>query len=42
MSKVKIDKKIVGYAVKQPEPETPKPDYRRESLDGGGAEVRRH
>ncbi|MGB5347504.1 MAG: hypothetical protein WBN23_15160 [Woeseia sp.] len=42
MSKVKIDKKIVGYAVKQPVDESKakaKAEYKREGGDSGRAEV---
>lgn len=41
MSKVKIDKKIVGYAVKQPveEGKAAKPEYKREGGEEGRAEV---
>jgi hypothetical protein len=38
---IKIDEKIVGYAVKQSDAEqkTEKPDYKREGGGGGGAEI---
>ncbi|MBT8085218.1 MAG: NrdJb [Woeseia sp.] len=41
MSKVKIENKIVGYAVKQPDDESKaaKPEYRREAVEEGRAEV---
>jgi len=45
MSKIKIDKKIVGYSVKQPEDksdEAPRPEYRRESTAGGAEIIRMH
>ncbi len=42
MSKKKIEKKIVGYAVKGPESEASaaqKPEFKREQTDAGGAEI---
>ncbi len=39
MSKVRIDKKIVGYAVKKPEEEAAKPALTRETSEDGRAEV---
>lgn len=45
MSKIKIDKKIVGYSVKQPEArpvEAPRPAFRREVTDGGAEIIRMH
>jgi hypothetical protein len=45
MSKTKIDKKIVGYAVKRPEPpQAPKEklDFPRESTAGGAEIIRMH
>ena len=39
MSTEKIDKKIVGYSVKQPEPKEPKQDFTREGGADGSAEV---
>ena len=42
MSKKKIEKKIVGYAVKGPEVEASaaqKPEFKREQTDTGGAEI---
>ena len=45
MSKVKIEKKIVGYAVKQPQEadaEAPRPEFRRETTDGGAEIIRMH
>jgi hypothetical protein len=45
MSKVKIEKKIVGYSVKQADDEnveTPRQEYRRETTDGGAEVIRMH
>ena len=43
MSKTKIDKKIVGYAVKQPEAkESTRQEYRREAVEGGAEVIRMH
>ncbi len=45
MSRVKIDKKIVGYSVRQqegPKVEAPRHEYRRESTDGGAEVIRMH
>lgn len=45
MSKVKIDKKIVGYSVKHNEdPKVPAPrqEYRREATEGGAEVIRMH
>ena len=45
MSKIKIDKKIVGYAVKQPDEsviDAPRPEFRRESTEGGADIIRMH
>ena len=45
MSKIKIDKKIVGYAVKQPEEagkDQPRQEFRRETTDGGAEIIRMH
>jgi len=45
VSRLKIDKKIVGYVVKQPdvvEEETPRPEFRRETTDGGAEVIRMH
>lgn len=45
MSRLKIDKKIVGYAVNQPsekEKEAPRPEFRREVTDGGAEVIRMH
>jgi hypothetical protein len=45
MSKTKIDKKIVGYAVKRPEEaaaKPAKPEFPRESTDGGAEIIRMH
>jgi hypothetical protein len=45
MSKVKIEKKIVGYSVKQAEDqnaEAPRPEFRRETTDGGAEVIRMH
>ncbi|MBT8080062.1 MAG: NrdJb, partial [Gammaproteobacteria bacterium] len=42
MSRMKIDSKIVGYAVKKPEKnkdDKSRPEYRREASESGGAEV---
>jgi len=45
MSRTKIEKKIVGYAVAKPEEkveEAPRPEFRRESVDGGAEVIRMH
>jgi hypothetical protein len=45
MSRLKIDKKIVGYAVTRPDDkpeEAPKPEYTREPMDGGAEVIRMH
>ncbi len=45
MSKVKIDKKIVGYSVKQADDkstEAPRPEFRRETTAGGAEIIRMH
>jgi hypothetical protein len=45
MSKVKIDKKIVGYSVKQANDkstEAPRPEFRRETTAGGAEIIRMH
>jgi len=43
MSKTKIDKKIVGYAVRQPEAkDQARPEFRREVTDGGAEVIRMH
>ena len=45
MSKVKIEKKIVSYSVKAAEDksaEAPRPDFRRETTDGGAEVIRMH
>lgn len=45
MSKTKIDKKIVGYSVKQPESKvaaTAKQEFSRESTEGGAEVIRMH
>ena len=45
MSKVKIEKKIVGYSVKQQEEanvEAPRQEFRREATDGGAEVIRMH
>jgi len=45
MSKVKIEKKIVGYSVKAADgnnAEAPRPDFRREATDGGAEVIRMH
>ena len=45
MSKVKIEKKIVGYSVKQQEEanvEAPRQEFRREVTDGGAEVIRMH
>lgn len=45
MSRLKIDNKIVGYAVKQPadkESAAPRPEFRREVTDGGAEVIRMH
>jgi len=45
MSKVKIEKKIVGYSVKAADDnnaEAPRPDFRREATDGGAEVIRMH
>ena len=45
MSKIKIDKKIVGYSVKQADDkstEIPRPEFRREIKDGGAEIIRMH
>jgi hypothetical protein len=45
MSKIKIEKKIVGYAVKQVEDkdkEAPRQEYRRETTAGGAEIIRMH
>jgi len=41
MSTIKIDKKIVGYAVKQPadKDKAARPELQRQTAEGGGAEV---
>jgi len=45
MSRIKIDKKIVGYAVNAAEEsaaDEPRPEFRRESTDGGAEIIRMH
>lgn len=45
MNRVKIDKKIVGYAVAQPEAaavDTPRPEFRRELTERGAEVIRMH
>jgi hypothetical protein len=45
MSRIKIDKKIVGYAVAQPEDkveEAPRQEFPRELTDGGAEVIRMH
>ena len=45
MSRIKIDKKIVGYAVNAAEEsaaDAPRPEFRRESTDGGAEIIRMH
>jgi len=45
MSRLKIDKKIVGYAVSKPDEKVEpaaKPGYRRESTEGGAEVIRMH
>ena len=45
MSRIKIDKKIVGYAVNKAEEsaaEAPRPEFRRETIDGGAEIIRMH
>jgi hypothetical protein len=45
MSKVKIEKKIVGYSVKQADDnnvEAPRPEFRREMTSGGAEVIRMH
>ena len=44
MSRFKIEKKIVGYAVNQPEEavEAPRPEFRRETTEGGAEVIRMH
>ena len=45
MSKVKIEKKIVGYSVKQADDdnvEAARPEFRREMTDGGAEVIRMH
>jgi hypothetical protein len=45
MSRIKIDRKIVGYAVAQPEEkaeDTPRQEFARESTDGGAEVIRMH
>lgn len=45
MDRIKIDKKIVGYAVEQAddkEAAAPAPEYQRESVDGGAEVIRMH
>jgi hypothetical protein len=45
MSKVKIEKKIVGYSVKQAEDQdaaAPRPEFRREATEGGAEVIRMH
>jgi hypothetical protein len=45
MSRIKIDKKIVGYAVnkaEESEAEAPRPEFRRETIDGGAEIIRMH
>jgi hypothetical protein len=45
MSKVKIDKKIVGYSVRQADDqnaEAPRPEFRREKTAGGADIIRMH
>jgi hypothetical protein len=45
MSKIKIEKKIVGYSVKQAEDkntEIPRQEFRRETTDGGAEIIRMH
>ncbi len=45
MSRLKIDQKIVGYVVNQPnekEKETSRPEFRRETTEGGAEVIRMH
>ncbi len=45
MSRLKIDKKIVGYTVTKPDDkaqEAPKQEFRREATDGGAEVIRMH
>ena len=45
MSKVKIEKKIVGYSVKQADDknaEKQRPEFRREMTEGGAEVIRMH
>lgn len=45
MSRLKIESKIVGYAVKQPNEkpaDTPRPEFRRETTEGGAEIIRMH
>jgi hypothetical protein len=45
MSRLKIENKIVGYAVKQPDgkpADVPRPEYRREMTEGGAEVIRMH
>jgi hypothetical protein len=45
MSRIKIDQKIVGYAVQKPEEaavDAPRPEFRRESTQGGAEVIRMH
>jgi len=45
MSRMKIDKKIVGYAVQKPEEKAAdarKPSFKREATDGGAEVIRMH
>jgi hypothetical protein len=45
MSRLKIDSKIVGYAVNAPEEkaaEAPRPEFKRESTEGGAEVIRMH
>jgi hypothetical protein len=45
VSRLKIDQKIVGYAVNQPsekEKGMPRPEFRRETTDGGAEVIRMH
>jgi len=46
MSRIKIDKKIVGYAVNaaadKAAEEAPRPEFRRETTEGGAEIIRMH
>jgi hypothetical protein len=45
VSRLKIEKKIVGYAVNQPDEvkeEAPRPEFRREMTEGGAEVIRMH